>query len=182
MVGVHVRVLSRIMVAGLPHFAAGAAAISDDRGRYRIPGLAPGAYLVNVPSVQSAVPIGLTPLEIEGLTPDSAARNAGSDTPRRSNGAIDLDPGHLLIVGNYATPPPAAGRRIRWRFIPRLRRSRRPRRLSWRTATSETALTDVDPADLEDAAFLDSLVSSAITITIAEGERKKQDVRIGGAP
>jgi hypothetical protein len=109
-VGVRVRVLSRILVAGLPHYAAGAAAISDDRGRYRIPGLTPGQYVVNVPSVQSAVPSALTPLEIEGLTPDAPARNSGSDTARRNNGAIALDDGHLLIVGNYATPPPAAGR------------------------------------------------------------------------
>src|SRR5579871_1729616 len=107
-VGIRVRVLSRITIAGVPHLAAGAAAVTDDRGRYRIPGLFPGRYIVNVPSVQSAVPVTMTPLEIEGLTPDTAPK-AASDRAKRNNGALDLDPNHLLIIGNYMTPPPVQG-------------------------------------------------------------------------
>jgi hypothetical protein len=42
------------------------------------------------------------------------------------------------------------------------------------------ALTDVDPADLEDSAFLESMIASAVTVVVAEGERKIQDLRIGG--
>ena len=37
---------------------------------------------------------------------------------------------------------------------------------------------DLDPAELSDAAFLESLVSAAIRVAIAEGERKVQDFRI----
>ena len=37
---------------------------------------------------------------------------------------------------------------------------------------------DLDPAELSDAPFLESLVSAAIRVAIAEGERKVQDFRI----
>ena len=108
-VGVRVRVLSRILVAGTTHLAAGSTTLTDDRGRYRIAGLAAGTYIVNVPSVQNAVPAATSPMEIEGQTPATAAR-ASSDTPKRNGGALQLDPSHLLIIGNYATPPMAEGR------------------------------------------------------------------------
>ncbi len=108
-VGVRVRALSRLLIAGAPHMASGALATTDDRGRYRIVGLPAGTYVVNVPSVQSAVPIGTSNLEIEGQTSETAARNADSHV-RRNNGAIDVDSAHLLIVGNYPTPPAIAGR------------------------------------------------------------------------
>ena len=42
------------------------------------------------------------------------------------------------------------------------------------------ALTDVDPADLEDPDFLDSLVSASVTVTLEEGQRTTKNVRIGG--
>jgi hypothetical protein len=41
------------------------------------------------------------------------------------------------------------------------------------------ALTDVAPEDLGDATFLAGLVSSAVKVTLAEGEKKTQDLRIG---
>jgi hypothetical protein len=42
------------------------------------------------------------------------------------------------------------------------------------------ALTDLDPADLEDASFLESLVPSAVPVTLGEGERVVRDIRIAG--
>ena len=41
-------------------------------------------------------------------------------------------------------------------------------------------LTDLDPADLGDAAFLDTLAAAGVTVAVGEGERKIQDFRIGG--
>ena len=108
-VGVRVRVLSRVVIAGASHLAAGATTLTDDRGRYRLSGLSAGTYVVNVPSVQNAVPAATSPMEIEGQTP-AAAANASSDTPSRNGGALPLDSSHLLIIGNYATPPLADGR------------------------------------------------------------------------
>lgn len=106
-VGAFVRLLSRVVIAGAPHLAAGPTATTDDRGRYRIAGVTPGAYFVNVPSVQTAVPAVTPALTIEGLTPAVAGQS--SDQPRRNNGALGLDPENLLIIGNYPTPPPANG-------------------------------------------------------------------------
>jgi hypothetical protein len=40
------------------------------------------------------------------------------------------------------------------------------------------ALTDVEPDEWHDASFLEQLVASAVKVTLAEGERKVQDLRI----
>ena len=42
------------------------------------------------------------------------------------------------------------------------------------------ALTDLDPNDLYDPAFLDQIVSGAFKLSLAEGEKKTQDLRLGG--
>lgn len=41
------------------------------------------------------------------------------------------------------------------------------------------AVTDLDPAQLNDPAFLDAMSAAAIRITLSDGERKRQDVRLG---
>jgi hypothetical protein len=41
-------------------------------------------------------------------------------------------------------------------------------------------LTDADPSQLADHSFLEQLASSAIRLTLAEGERKVQDVKMAG--
>jgi hypothetical protein len=41
-------------------------------------------------------------------------------------------------------------------------------------------VTDVHPSDWGDPAYMEQLAAAAIKITIAEGEKKVQDVRIGG--
>jgi hypothetical protein len=42
------------------------------------------------------------------------------------------------------------------------------------------AVTDLDAVDLTDLAFLDQLVAGSIKITLGEGEKKNQDVKISG--
>jgi len=45
------------------------------------------------------------------------------------------------------------------------------------------ALTDLDQADLSDPAFLEQLAAASVKITLAEGEKKKQDLKLsGGSP
>jgi hypothetical protein len=75
-------------------------------------------------------------------------------------------------------------------WIPRTRRMRPP----VRTGTDGTfkfsnlapgdyymaALTDFEPADVSNPVFLDQLVASAIKITLADGEKKTQDLKLAG--
>ncbi|HEY7475614.1 MAG TPA: carboxypeptidase-like regulatory domain-containing protein, partial [Vicinamibacterales bacterium] len=42
------------------------------------------------------------------------------------------------------------------------------------------AVTDLEPGDWQDSAFLDQLSSAAIKLTIADGEKKVQDIKIAG--
>ena len=42
------------------------------------------------------------------------------------------------------------------------------------------ALTDVDEGQWNEAGFLDPLVPASVRITLTEGERKVQDLRVGG--
>src|SRR5262249_43027045 len=66
LVDVPVRVLAQIPLAGQFQLVAGPVTRTDDRGTYRIPGLPRGHYIVNVPSVQSAVPASTTVAALAG--------------------------------------------------------------------------------------------------------------------
>ena len=41
-------------------------------------------------------------------------------------------------------------------------------------------LTDLEPADLSDPSFLEQLIPAAIRITLAEGDKQVQNLRIAG--
>jgi hypothetical protein len=42
------------------------------------------------------------------------------------------------------------------------------------------AVTDLEPGDWQDPAFLEQLAAAAIKVTIGEGEKKVQDIKIAG--
>ena len=42
------------------------------------------------------------------------------------------------------------------------------------------AVTDIDPTQLYDPAFLQQLTASSFKITLADGEKKTQDLKLGG--
>ena len=107
-VGVFVRVLSRVKVAGRLTLTAGQTSKTDDRGVYRLADLAPGRYIVQVPSVQQSFPASLTPAEIAGLRADQMSPGRAAPEPPP---ALDLPNGMRVVVGNYLTPPaPVDGR------------------------------------------------------------------------
>ena len=95
-VGVLVRVLARIRVAGRDELAVGPLTVTDDHGRYRMSGLLPGRYIVQVPSTQMSAP---------GSTRVPALAN---NVPE---GAIDVDDSTRLVIGRYPLPPPPASGR-----------------------------------------------------------------------
>ena len=43
-----------------------------------------------------------------------------------------------------------------------------------------TAVTDAEPGEWYDPAFLSQVVSASMTLPIAEGEKKTQDIRLAG--
>jgi hypothetical protein len=95
-VGVIVRSLARVRVAGRDELAAGPLALTDDRGQYRISGLFAGRYLIQVPSVQMAVPAATRVAGASGSVPE---------------GAIDVDDTARLVIGRYPLPPPSSSGR-----------------------------------------------------------------------
>jgi len=104
-VGIPVRALRLILVAGMPHVTVGRIGTTDDRGMYRIGSLPPGKYLVMVPSVQSSAPASTSARTLAGRTPDAAPNE-----PPLTNGAGLNFGSDRLVIGNYATPPPATDR------------------------------------------------------------------------
>jgi hypothetical protein len=81
-----VRLLSIVTIGGRPQLAALAAVKTDDRGVYRVSSLAPGRYVVMVPSVQ----MGLGPTD---------------DTRQPTDSVVVVNRAKLKI-GDYLTPPP----------------------------------------------------------------------------
>ncbi len=110
MVGVFVRVLAQQLVAGRPQLLAGPTGVTDDRGMYRVANLPPGAYLIQVPSVQSTVPVDAP---APSGSQDAAMRLLVPQAARQPRTDAVLDPvgPSRLVVGNYATPPPDEGGR-----------------------------------------------------------------------
>ena len=101
-VGIYVRALMRLRIMGREDVASGPMVLTDDRGAYRLSGLAPGRYYVQVPSVQAAVPAE-TSLVSNGVS---------------SADAIDLDDTHRLVIGKYPLPPPpVAGRQMAYPLV-----------------------------------------------------------------
>lgn len=114
-VGVSVRMLPQVVIAGRMQWLAGTVARTDDRGAYRIPGLGPGKYLVSVPSVQATLPASATI-----RTPTASAGTsltdlrAASEAARAEKLLVDAGAGQQLVVGRHTVPPAPSsdGRRL----------------------------------------------------------------------
>jgi len=106
-IGVFVRVLSVVRVAGHDRYAVGPLTTTDDRGMYRVGALAPGRYLAMVPSVQASVPVSASPAAVAGMTPEmeAAARNAGRGIPA-APAMMDFDSITRISLGGFPIPPP----------------------------------------------------------------------------
>jgi protocatechuate 3,4-dioxygenase beta subunit len=105
--GVFVRALAKLRVQGRDELATGPVTHTDDRGAYRLAGLAPGRYVIQVPSVQAAVSAGTTPATARGQGPGTGAANPQA----LPEGALEETAGARLTVGRYPIPPPPAGGR-----------------------------------------------------------------------
>lgn len=106
-VGVPVRALMKVRVAGRVRHAAGPSTVTDDRGRYRLSGLTPGEYIVHVPNVQVTTPQEpVTPRPATASATTSASITSAAPDP---DGVLRAEGGLGLYVGFYATPPAGGG-------------------------------------------------------------------------
>lgn len=90
-VGVYVRALMKVRLAGREDFVVGPLTVTDDRGQYRLGRVLPGRYVIQVPSVQMTVPEGTRVNE-----------PGGND----AYGAVDAGDEVRLVIGRYPLPPP----------------------------------------------------------------------------
>jgi len=164
---------------------------TNAKGVFEMPSVIPGAYRVTatVPSgwwVRSAVTGGADVLD--GLLTVDA--NGLSDL------VLTMSDRHSSVGGTLTTGEGAAtdyflvaftADKTLWRAPSRRVRSTRPSTngafdLADLPAGQYylAALKDLDALDLEDPAFLETLIPAAALITVTEGQRTIQDLRIGG--
>jgi uncharacterized protein (DUF2141 family) len=189
--------LRRIRVTMSPSepspFGGASAARVDASGRFTIPSVPPGKYRLNAAgmngwSVESAVIGGQDaldfPIEIKGNQAVSGAVVTFTDRQTELTGVVTNDknepaPEYTLIVfpadARYWTGParriqsarPATDGRYTFRNLP-------PG--DYRLAP----VFDLEPGATSDAGFLQQLEASALRVTLQPGEKKSQDMKIGG--
>jgi uncharacterized protein (DUF2141 family) len=105
-VGVQVAAIGVLRFAGRDRLASGPVTVTDDRGAYRIPNLAPGRYLIAVPSVQSSISPFETQADLTSMSDDRYA--AAQGTPRAPAIVPTLEAGGdtRVAIGRYPIPPP----------------------------------------------------------------------------
>lgn len=106
MVDVTVRAYAEIFVSGARHIATGPAITTDDRGRYRLAGLAPGRYIVSVPSAQHAVPLDVE-IGWSSATPPAAGTPVTEIGLTEGLPALASVRGNRLVLNPNAPPLPA---------------------------------------------------------------------------
>ena len=189
--------LTRIRVTMSPieptPLGGSSAARVDASGRFTIPSVAPGRYRLSAGglpgwSVDTAVIGGQDaidfPFEVKGTQAVSGAMVTFTDRQTELTGIVTNDksqpaPEYTLVVfpadARYWTTPgrrtqstrPATDGRYTFRNLP-------PG--EYRLAP----VYDVEPGSMSDPAFLQQLEPTSLRITLQPGEKKAQDMRVGG--
>jgi hypothetical protein len=179
--------------------ASRANAVVEPNGRFRFESIAPGTY-----SLKAALP---APAAAAGWTLKSAMLNGRdlADVPLAVDaGANDLEglvvtftdraasiSGRLVDPGGqpvtrYSIVVATTDRSL---WLPNARRIRAVQPATDGSFTVSglpageyaiAAAEDVEAADLADPAFLEQLLAAAFKVTLADGEQKRQDLRVGG--
>lgn len=112
-VGGSIQVLERTYVAGRRRFGFRAAALTDDRGAFRVPSLPPGTYVITAPSTQVTLPRTVLDSYVDGtLAPDLRQQLA---IVRPLLGPVDSQNNQKVgdviwqLQGRGPTPPPTTG-------------------------------------------------------------------------
>ena len=160
-------------------------------GTFEFSAVIPGAYRMT-----AAGPAGWWPRSAELASRDLLDELVVIRSDSLAGVTLTMSDRRPSVSGTLSTPTgrPASGffvvafpaDRAAWRWPSR-------RIISTRPATSGAfelpdlppgeyrlaVLTDLDAADLGDAAFLETLAGAAVTVVLGEGERRTQDLRIG---
>ena len=196
--------LSPAPTAGGPGVMVGLpSAQVDASGRFTVSGVTPGKYLVNafVPtppgagpglawSLQSAVFKGRDVLDFALEVSPNDEISGGvltfTDMTQQVSGTLQDQSGRP--APDYTIIVFAADKRF---WLPQTRRIRttRPGTDGKFTVTNLpageyrlAAVVDIAASDANDPAFLEQLMQASLPVTLAEGDRKVQDVRIAGLP
>lgn len=163
-------------------------------GSFELAGVPPGSFVFQVNPIDAATWWGRSAMLgerdlFDGLIDIGRASLTGvvvtfTDTRSELSGTLQTSsgaPASDVFVIAYATNPSAWG--------PRARRvqSVRPG-VDGRFAIKDlppgeyylSAVTDVEPEELQEPGFLEELIKASIKIAIGEGEKKVQDLRMGG--
>lgn len=112
-VGISVRALARTRLVLGSRFGQAGTATTDDRGAYRITGLAPGDYLVVVPSTQAAFPAAVLGPAYQTIGQDPALRaemSAVSAETSPLGNPRNQQVGDVVLLTQSSMPiPPAPG-------------------------------------------------------------------------
>ncbi|MCC7043993.1 MAG: carboxypeptidase regulatory-like domain-containing protein [Acidobacteria bacterium] len=114
-VEVPVRLLRRSMVRGRPGFTPMGGAQTDDRGIYRVANLAPGDYVVFVPSTLTTMPASVADAYLASIDAGSPGGRQGGPAPATATAAGGLSVGGQRVAADYGralTPAPSAGERF----------------------------------------------------------------------
>jgi hypothetical protein len=114
-VEVPVRLLRRSMVRGRPGFTAMGGAQTDDRGFYRVASLAPGDYVVFVPSTLTTMPASAAEAYLSSIDTGNPGGRQGAPGVANANAAGGLAVGNQRVAADYGralTPAPAPGERF----------------------------------------------------------------------
>jgi hypothetical protein len=114
LVNIGVRAFSRSMTMGGGYFAVGGAALTDDRGMYRIGSLTPGEYIVGVVPRNGALPLSLGLVsEIQSYGPGSVMIPELSGLVNRPGTPYTIrigDAAYGVGFGTPVPPPPSSSR------------------------------------------------------------------------
>jgi len=171
---------------------------TDADGRFQIPNVVPGKYRLTVTAIGSAA-------EAARWAPQSAMQSGRDVLDEVLEIPRDADP-DTIVVTMTDRPAEFSGRMIDsalkpvtefgvvvFSVDPKQWKSGSRRVVHSRPGSDGLfvfsnlppgeyyvcAVTDVEPSQLSDASFLQQLVPSSLRITLAEGEKKRQDMQIG---
>ncbi len=99
-VNVAVRAFRRTFVSGLPRYVPGGLGRTDDRGAYRISGLAPGDYVVAVQQTQTTMPVASMNAAMDGMLSGAGMSAAVLDMAAAGvmpTGGVGLQVGDQLV-------------------------------------------------------------------------------------